>query len=303
MRVVTGWFRQVFWPPSYDGSCPVCRAELPKGAHVCNECKSLVRSPMAVVYVAALLTSLPVLGGAAVYLYNDHSKRVEEREHLEIAAAEAAKNAASALEGVVGLAGAIFRARYHVANACSPYFRDADFFEPRAAESCAPQLMYAVYELDQQIVALAYQLDVIPAISHETRRRFDSLNTHYWSQASPTHPAVGYRQRILDALHGVRDFEDQLPLRDCGPLGMNGLDATACEKSMQRLRSAALTHVQRQIDATLCSLVSDIRTLRRLAQETTVAHDSPLGKRLLDIEISRACKDKLRDTASDYVYQ
>jgi hypothetical protein len=152
-----------------------------------------------------------------------------------------------------------------------PAVRDAAFFKLESGETCTSQLLHALFELDQQIVALAYRLDSIAATGLDTRNRFDSLSTHYWAQPGPKHPAVGYRQRIIDALHGVRDAAGQKRLRTCGPIGLPGLDEASCQRAIGNMKARALDHLQAQIDATLCSIVKDIRELRRAAATVAIS--------------------------------
>jgi hypothetical protein len=125
----------------------------------------------------------------------------------------------------------------------------------------------------------------------------------YWAQPSAEHSLVGYRRRILDAMHGTRAFKGELPLRRCRPPSLKGLDVAKCEHAQSQLKTLALSHIQKQMDAVLCSIVSDIRTLRLLAHQVTHPDDRPLSKRLPPGEISAVCQKKLRQVAIGYTYR
>jgi hypothetical protein len=288
-------------PRADNHPCPVCRAPLRFGAHVCLKCRSLVRLPRAVLYIAAVVGSIPVylaLFGVVVELRRADVSRTERGVARGV---EVAKDGANALESLMEMAGSIYLARYHLGVACDPYFRDPDFFELKPSEGCIAQMLHALSELDQQMVKLAYGIEIVP-IARDTRRRFDGLNANYWNPD-------GYRQRVLNALHATGGSQAQIPLRACGPHAAE-TDIRRCAFALSAIKKEVLHKLGDQADAALCSLVRDIQSLRTVAYEgsfevgyadTDESAPAKMWRALVkDQGLTSSCATRLRKVAIDY---
>jgi hypothetical protein len=117
---------------------------------------------------------------------------------------------------------------------------------------------------------IAYRLEVVP-VQKDTLQRFDNFQINYWAQ-DKSGERIGYRQRILDALHGVRDFAGKRALKRCGPFVQGTAAEAECDSAIDALKIKSLTHIGNQADATLCSVVRDINVLRKAAYSSAFGY-------------------------------